>query len=64
MTKFKWDDMEGVDWYSTAAHEMHHRRPDKNFASLLILGDGKIGFEYTDVTWSCNTWAMLKENCK
>lgn len=37
--------MQGVDWYSTAAHEMHHRRPDKNFASLLTLGDGKVGFE-------------------
>jgi hypothetical protein len=25
------DGLGGVDWYSTAAHEMHHRRPDKNF---------------------------------
>lgn len=27
----------GIDWYSTGAHEMHHRRPDKNFAQFTMF---------------------------
>mgnify|MGYP002803430424 CR=1 FL=1 len=33
----------GVDWYSTAAHEMHHRRPDKNFAQFTMFWDKLMG---------------------
>eukprot|EP00913_Durusdinium_trenchii_P022080 g20748.t1 len=33
----------GVDWYSTGAHEMHHRRPDKNFAQFTMFWDKLMG---------------------
>ncbi|CAJ1328693.1 unnamed protein product [Effrenium voratum] len=33
----------GVDLYSTAAHEMHHRRPDKNFAQFTMVWDKLMG---------------------
>lgn len=40
----------GVDWYSTGAHEMHHRRPDKNFAQFTMFWDKLMGtyIPYTD----------------
>mmetsp|Transcript_70814 Transcript_70814/g.166190 ORF Transcript_70814/g.166190 Transcript_70814/m.166190 type:complete len:269 (+) Transcript_70814:69-875(+) len=33
----------GVDWYSTGSHEMHHRRPDKNFGQFTMLWDKLMG---------------------
>ena len=34
----------GVDWYSTGAHEMHHRRPDKNFGQFTMLWEPRMHF--------------------
>ncbi|CAE7409567.1 Msmo1 [Symbiodinium natans] len=33
----------GLDLYSTGAHEMHHRRPDKNFGQFTMLWDKMMG---------------------
>eukprot|EP00439_Symbiodinium_sp_Y106_P051861 s3091_g6.t3 len=33
----------GVDWFSTGAHEMHHRRPDRNFGQFTMLWDKLMG---------------------